>query len=47
MLENKYAPIVITTFRRLDLLKDLINSLKKNKECTNSDSYFLSDNYQF
>ena len=47
MLENKYAPIVITTFRRLDLLKDLINSLKENKECTNSDLYIFSDNYQF
>ena len=46
-MKEKYAPIIITTFTRLDLLKELINSLKLNKECIYSDLYIFSDNFKF
>ena len=45
-MREKYAPIIITTFTRLDLLKELINSLKLNKEYIYSDLYIFSDNYK-
>ena len=38
-----YAPIIIFTYDRLNLLKKLINSLKKNPECNETDVYFFID----
>ena len=46
-MSKSYSPIVITTFTRLDLLKELINSLKLNKESIYSELYIFSDNYKY
>ena len=40
------APIAIFTYNRLDLLKILIQSLKKNSLSKNCTIYFFSDNYK-
>jgi len=37
-------PIAILCFKRFDLLKKLLNSLKKNKECKKSIVFFFLDN---
>ena len=39
----KLAPIVIFSYKRLNLLKKLINSLKKNKLSQKSILYIFSD----
>jgi hypothetical protein len=38
------TPIAIFCFKRFDLLKKLLNSLKKNKECKKSIVFFFLDN---
>ena len=37
------APIIIFTYNRLNHLKKLLSSLKKNPECKNSKVYFFID----
>jgi len=40
------APIAVFTYNRLDLLKTLIQSLKKNSLSRNSTVYFFSDSWK-
>jgi hypothetical protein len=46
-LRNNLAPIVIFCFKRADLLKKLIKSIKKNPEHKYSPIIFFSDNYKY
>ncbi len=43
-MKETLAPIAIFCFKRFDLLKKLLNSLKKNKECKKSTVFFFLDN---
>ena len=43
---NYYAPIIIFSYKRLDSLKNLINSIKLNKEYNFHKIYIFSDNYK-
>lgn len=42
-MKSKYAPIVIFCYNRFDLLKKLLNSLKKNDNCRKHLAYFFID----
>lgn len=46
-MRNNLAPIVIFCFKRADLLKKLIKSIKKNPEHKYSPIIFFSDNYKY
>jgi hypothetical protein len=43
-VKETLAPIAIFCFKRFDLLKKLLNSLKKNEECKKSTVFFFLDN---
>jgi hypothetical protein len=43
-VKETLTPIAIFCFKRFDLLKKLLNSLKKNKECKKSIVFFFLDN---
>ena len=43
-MKETLAPIAIFCFKRFDLLKKLLNSLKKNEECKKSTVFFFLDN---
>ena len=43
-MKNTLSPIAIFCFKRFDLLKKLLHSLKKNKECKKYSVIFFSDN---
>jgi hypothetical protein len=43
-VKKTLPPIAIFCFKRFDLLKKLLNSLKKNKECKKSTVFFFLDN---
>ena len=45
-MKTDLAPIAIFTYNRLDYLKILIQSLKKNFLCSNSVVYFFSDKWK-
>lgn len=42
-MKNTLSPIAIFCFKRFDLLKKLLHSLKKNKECKKSTVFFFLD----
>ena len=44
-MKNNLAPIAIFTYKRVDFLKKLIHSLKKNLLCKNSVVYFFADKW--
>lgn len=44
--KNKYAPVAIFCYNRLDKLKQLLDSLKQNKEISNTKVYFFVDLYE-
>ena len=45
-MKNKYAPIILFTYRRLDTLKLTISSLLKNRISKNSKIFIFSDGYK-
>lgn len=46
MIKSSCAPIVLFTYRRLDTLKKVITSLKKNKLYKKTEIYIFSDGYK-
>ena len=46
MNKKSYAPIVLFVYRRLDTLKKVIISIKKNKLYKKTEIYIFSDGYK-
>ena len=46
MKQISYTSIVVFSYNRPNLLKNLIESLKKNKEASSSKIFFFQDNYK-